>query len=60
MQHPTKLWYGLRGLLPVLLCALALGASLVTPRTASAVDNGPTVTGEVGPNAASPTRAVPG
>jgi len=47
MKHPTKFGYLLSGLLPVLLCALALGAGLVITRTASAVDNGPTVTGEV-------------
>jgi hypothetical protein len=47
MKHHMKFSHLFQGLVPILLCLVAVGGLLLGVQPASAVDNGPTVTGEI-------------
>jgi hypothetical protein len=47
MKHHTKLSHLFQGLLPILVCLVAVGGILLGAQPASAQDNGPTQTGEI-------------
>ncbi len=47
MKHQTKFSHLFTGLLPILVCLVAVGGILVGAQPAAAQDNGPTETGEV-------------